>query len=135
MTTDTQYDMAVDTTADLLDKLRRARGMREHYDSIVTALNAELSQRIQDREQYTDANGQAWTASVVRGNDVRVNLERLRQLSQEIYEDVTSRVLDREAFNLCLENGRITKDIASEVATVTSRTPYVKFTRANGGTP
>ena len=126
--TDTAVDPGLDQeTVDLLEQLRTARQQRDAYDALVKELNAQIAERIERTAYFADGTGQRWQASVVRKEDIVVNLDLLRERSEDLYIDVTKRVFDRTAFEHAVRSGVVSRDMAFEVATFKQQNPYIAF--------
>jgi hypothetical protein len=110
--------------------LREYRLTRDKLEEMIKTLNSEISEAVKKRARFTDETGQIWTASVVRKEDVVVNLEMLREIDEDLYIDSTKRVLDRQAFEQLIRSGAIIPDIAVQVAHFKQQNPYVVFKKA-----
>lgn len=111
----------------LLSYLRDLRSEKERIESRIKEVNVQLVEIIKDRTDYTDPEGNRFTASVIRKENLVVDLVRLRELNEDLHIRATKRVLDIEAFKLLLTTGEISQDIALEVARTNESSPYVQF--------
>jgi hypothetical protein len=111
----------------LLSYLRDLRSEKERIESRIRDINFQLTEIIKDRTDYVDPEGNRYTASVIRKEDLVVDLDRLRELNEDLHVRATKRVLDVQAFKHLLETGEINQDIAVEVARTRQSSPYVQF--------
>lgn len=126
MTQTTEQTAPEELTA-LIQELQLLRHVRDQADLAIKEMNAQIAPLLHERARYTDASGVAWAASVVRKEDIVVDLERLREINEDLYIDATKRVLDRPAFEHLVRSGQIPTEIAVEVATFKQQNPYVLF--------
>jgi hypothetical protein len=117
----------------MLEQLRATRKLRDELDDEIKRLNAKiilLSDTDADAaksDTFEDAEGNTWRAAVVRKSSFEVDLEQLREVNEDVYIDVTKRVLDRSAFENATYKNLIDDELIKKIVQFKPQTPYIMF--------
>ena len=109
---------------EVLESLRYYRELLAECEAHIKSITAELAPILAKRSTY-QAGGKQWIATRVVSTRRVLNLDKLRELDEDVYIDVTKRVEDKEAFDRYIMRGHMTSEIANEVVTWKESNPYI----------
>ena len=113
--------------SDLLH-LQFLKERKKNLEALIEDVTLRLKDALTESVSFQNSDGDTFYAVTVTPVTKDIDLDRLRELDEDLYFDATKRVLDRDKFAHLIQVDRITNDQVMEVLRTRTSKSYIKIT-------